>query len=97
VGSTDWNRTLSLVAAAITLVASLVISTDLFARLLIAEVGILLFIWFGDTIGAYTGLMIFPSVTQETPGCFIRAFGWLMQAAVLATVVLVGIRGVHPH
>lgn len=96
-GGTDWNRTLSLLAAAVTLAIALAISTDLFARLLAAEVGIVVFIWFSDAIGSYTGILIAPAVTQETPGCVIRAFGWLAQILVLLAVIAFGIRTVGAH
>jgi hypothetical protein len=41
---------------------------------------ILALIWFGDEMGAYTGPTSHGAITAPTPGCMLRAFGWIVLA-----------------
>ncbi len=50
-------------------------------------------IWFGDEIGSYTGILSRgPAITQATPGCIVRAAGWVM---LLLPLILIAL-GVFP-
>lgn len=35
-------------------------------------------IWFGDALGRYMGSMRLQHVTSETPGAFVKVFGWIL-------------------
>jgi len=38
----------------------------------------LAFIWFGDEIGGFTGMTGRGAITATTPGCMVRAVGWII-------------------
>ena len=88
----DRSQVLSLAAAGLTLVVAAAASTDLLARVLLAEAGCLTFIWCSEMIGRFIGL----GITQETPGCFVAAFGWALQVMLLVTVTAFAVaRALH--
>ncbi len=77
----------ALIAAAATFVVALAVSPELGVRVLIAEIALLTFILCGEMIGRFIGL----GITQETPGCFVVAAGWTLQALLSATVAVVAV------
>ena len=83
----DRSQLLSLGAAALTLVLSLLVSSELFVRLMIVEIACLTLIWCGEMIGKFIGL----GITQETPGCFVVAIGWTMQILLFITVTALAV------
>ncbi|MGD1148126.1 MAG: hypothetical protein ABR961_09270 [Thermoanaerobaculaceae bacterium] len=86
-GDLDRSQLLALAVAALTLLVSLTVSSELSVRLLIVELACLTFILCGEMIGKFIGL----GITQETPGCFVVAIGWTMQILLLVAVTAVAV------
>ncbi len=54
---------------------------------LLMVVGVLLFplglIWFGEELGDYVGSTGQVPITQRTPGCLVKFFGWAVLLAII--------------
>ena len=83
----ERSQVAALIAAAATFVVALTVSPELGIRILIAEIAILTFILCGEMIGRFIGF----GITQETPGCFVVAAGWTLQALLSAAVVVMAV------
>jgi hypothetical protein len=82
VGDLDRFQPLSLAAAALTLLLSLLVSNGLLVRVMVIEIALLVMIWCGEMIGKFIGF----GITQETPGCFVAGIGWAGQLLLLIGV-----------
>ncbi|HQU34630.1 MAG: hypothetical protein B7Z68_04820 [Acidobacteria bacterium 21-70-11] len=86
-GNLDRFQPLSLAAAALTLLLSLLVSGGLVVRLMVIEIALLVMIWCGEMIGKFIGF----GITQETPGCFVAGIGWAGQILLLIAVAALAV------
>ncbi len=86
-GDLDRFQPLSLAAAALTLLLSLLVSSGLLVRVMVIEIAFLVMIWCGGMIGKFIGL----GITQETPGCFVAGIGWAGQLLLLIGVAALAV------
>lgn len=71
----DLNRILSLSLVIFYNVTALFFNGDsILIYLGLYSLVVCTYIWFGDEIGSFTG----GGFSRETPGCFVRAFGWIL-------------------
>ncbi len=82
-------KVLSAIICVAYLAAALSGGAALFLQALIYLVFPMACIWFGGEIGSYTGILSRgPAITQSTPGCVVRAAGWVM---LLLPLILIAI------
>ena len=75
----DWNRILSgLLAGAYIFIAFIVGGMEASLKTMIGLLLPLACIWFGDEMGQWRGTIRLQAMTCSTPGCLVRAGGWLI-------------------
>ena len=74
-----FNKLASLVLSLYCLITAFSLEGVSELAILLAVLPLLACIWFSELMGSITGFGGFrhPVVDKETPGCFVRAMGWL--------------------
>ncbi len=94
----DWNRTLSLLLALAYLIAAGILGGGgFFFRTLAFLVLPMACIWYGEAMGDITGpgtsfLSGGPAITDASPGCMVKAAGWLVLSLPLVIMFILWVQ-----